>query len=58
MGGYKEHRNTRREKITNSICEISEAIKSARAKDDYKAVADMTNALTMLIETSKEAYGE
>ena len=58
MEGYREYRNIRREKITNSICEVSEAIKSARAKDDYKAVADMTNALTLLILTSKEVYGE
>ena len=48
MSDYKKHRAIRREKITTSICEISEAIKSARAKDDYKAVADMTNALTVL----------
>lgn len=54
---YKSGRQIAKERaiaISDAINEITEAIKDARAKSDYKTVADLTNTMVALLTASKE----
>ena len=39
--------------ISNTVNEITEAVKDARSKGDYKTVADLTNTLVALLTVTK-----
>lgn len=51
---YRELQKERAIAISNAVNETTEAIKEARAKSDYKTVADLTNTLVALLTVAKE----